>query len=103
MLPNLPIYLPIVFALTTLLTLFLFYRVLAASACYGKKAPQIALIIAGWLALQGILAFVGFYSQETLGTPPRVFLMIAPPLLAITVTFAWKRGRRNRLPRAAME
>ena len=72
---NLPSYIKVVFALTTFLTIFLFYRA-------TKKSTLTLGILFGWLAFQTLMGLSGFYT-ETKTIPPRFGLLIGPPLLLI--------------------
>ncbi len=51
------------------------------------------MVILTWLALQGILAFFGFY-LVTETTPPRFILAIAPALITILLLFLLPPGRQ---------
>ena len=83
---NLPVYVAVVFSLTTLLTVWLFYK-----ASHNSTAT-IAILL-GWLILQTFIGRSGFYTNtDTL--PPRFLLMIFPPLLFIIGLFITKSGRR---------
>ena len=82
---NLPIYIRILFVLTTLLTLYFFYRA-------AHRSRSFAFIIVGWLIVQAALAIPGFYTV-TRTFPPRFILAIGPPLIAIVVLFLSKNGR----------
>jgi hypothetical protein len=45
-----------------------------------------------WLAIQGVVGFMGFYTvTDTL--PPRFALLVLPPLLFIILLFTTKKGR----------
>lgn len=82
---NLPVYVPILFVLTTLLSLGFFFK-----AGHGRLRPFLVLL--PWIALQGALAAAGFYLKtDTL--PPRFVLAVGPPLLLIGLLFATKAGR----------
>ena len=59
---NLPVYITIGFILTTLVTVFFFYK----ATNYSKLA---LVIIACWLIIQGIIAMTGFYTISNT-TPP---------------------------------
>lgn len=85
LLPNTTL-LSLVFGLTTGLALWLFY--LAA-----HRSRRTLLILLGWLGLQGTLALSGFYTR-TNALPPRLALLLGPPLLLIVVLFATAAGRR---------
>lgn len=82
---NLPIYVSIVFALTTLLSVFIFYKA-------ANNSIAALLILLSWLIVQAIVSRTGFYTVT--GTlPPRFILLVLPPLLFIIALFATKKGR----------
>lgn len=83
---NLPVYISILFGLTTILTTWLFY--IAA----GNSKP-VLLIILIWLAVQALIASSGFYTV-TDTTPPRFLLLVLPPFLGITGLFMSPKGRK---------
>ncbi len=83
---SLPVYISIVFILTTFLTIYLLYK-----AAYNSL--NTLLILIAWLILQTIISRTGFY-QNTLSIPPRFILLVLPPILFILVLFVTKRGQR---------
>lgn len=86
MIQGLPFYLPLVFILTTLLTLGFFYK-----ASHYSKTTLVVLLF--WLVVQGIVGYIGFYTN-TYSLPPRFALLIGPPLLVIVLLFVTKKGRQ---------
>jgi hypothetical protein len=54
----------------------------AAGARVRRAALVVALPLAGWLALTGVLAARGAFADFT-GLPPRIALAIVPPLVAV--------------------
>lgn len=86
MLPGLPLSISILFVGTTALTVWLFYR----ATNYNRS---VLAVLAGWAALQLVAAFAGFY-QRTDTIPPRLALLIGPPILLIISLFSAKRGRQ---------
>ena len=83
---NLPAYISIVFGLTTILTVFLFYK-----ATGNSKTTLIILVT--WLALQTFVGLSGFYTvTDTM--PPRFALLVLPPVLFIIGLFATSKGRQ---------
>ncbi|MBC8047733.1 MAG: hypothetical protein H7Y00_13130 [Fimbriimonadaceae bacterium] len=82
---NLPIYISIIFMLTTFLTVGLFYK-----ATNGSKTTL--LILLTWLLLHTFIALCGFYTN-TDTVPPRFLLLVLPPLLFIIILFATSKGR----------
>ncbi|RYF63480.1 MAG: hypothetical protein EOO39_28460 [Cytophagaceae bacterium] len=85
MLPHLPLSISILFVLITIVTVWLFYR----ATNYSRTA---LVVLVSWLALQAILSFAGFY-QRTDTVPPRLALLIGPPLLVIISLFLSKKGQ----------
>jgi len=82
---NLPAYVKVVFALTTLLTAFLFYK-----ATRDSKLTLTILLV--WLAFQSLMGLSGFYAvTDTI--PPRFLLLIGPPLLFILGLFLTSSGK----------
>src|ERR1700744_6330405 len=83
---NLPGYINIVFILTALLTVLLFYKA-------TNNSKTILTVILAWLALQSILALNGFYKAVNLH-PQRFSLLLIPPLLLISILFFTAKGKR---------
>lgn len=83
---NLPLYIPIVFIATSLLTVGFFYLA-------TKNSKKSLLILFCWMALHTILGLQGFYTV-TDEIPPRFALLLAPPLLFIIGLFITAPGRR---------
>lgn len=83
---NLPLYVSIIFVLTTCVTVFIFYK----AANYSTPTLCIILI---WLLVQSILGLKGFY-EVTDTLPPRFFMLIVPPLLFIGILFFTARGKK---------
>ncbi len=86
MIQHLPIYISIVFGLTTLLTVWFFYKA-------TNKSKITIVVLLGWLALQTAISLTGFYTV-TDTVPPRFMLLVLPALLTIIILFATKSGRR---------
>jgi len=82
---TLPFYVPLVFGLTVLLALFLFYR-----ATHSSKAFLVLLSI--WIGIQTVLSLVGFY-QVTDSFPPRFPFLLVPPVIIMVVLFNTKWGK----------
>lgn len=85
MIPSLPLYVSLVFGLTTLLTGWLFYR-----AARQSKATLLVLLV--WMSLQAALGLSGFY-QKTDSVPPHFPVLIVPPVLLIVGLLLTRRGR----------
>lgn len=83
---NLPPYISIVFGLTTILTVGLFYK-----ATSNSKVTL--LILLTWLALQSFIGLSGFYTvTDTI--PPGFLLLVLPPVLFIIGLFTTSKGRQ---------
>jgi hypothetical protein len=82
---NLPLYVIVVFGLTTLLTAAFFYK----ASGYSKLTLWITC---SWLILQAFIALSGFY-QEKHTNPPRFLFLILPPLLLLLSLFTNSKGR----------
>lgn len=80
------ILLPAIFMVTVALSAIFLYR----AALFNVK---VFWVIVPWLLLTGALAYNGFYI-ETSVTPPRVMLLIAPPLAVILLLFLLPAGKR---------
>lgn len=83
---NLPAYISIVFGLTTILTVGLFYKA-------TNNSRKTLIILLSWLALQTFIGLSGFYTV-TNTAPPRFLLLIMPPLLVIIGLFSTSKGRQ---------
>lgn len=82
---NLPLYIPIVFLLTTLLGISIFYK-----ATHSSK-PFLVIVLC-WIAFQSVLSLSGFYQHFT-ATPPRFPLVVLPPFVFIAVLFLTTKGK----------
>lgn len=83
---NLPTYISIVFGLTTLLTVGLFYR-----ATHNSKTTLIILFL--WLSLQAFIGLSNFY-KVTDAIPPRFLILVLPPALFIIGLFITSKGKQ---------
>lgn len=82
---TLPIIIPALFVIITLVTLYLFY------GATGKKLIVLVIAII-WLAVQALIAGKGFYLVANT-MPPRFALLIMPPLILIAMLFIIPNGR----------
>jgi hypothetical protein len=83
---NLPTYISIVFVVTTLLTVFIFYKASHYSA-------TILIVLLSWLTLQGVIGISGFYTIED-SVPPRFVFLLIPALLGTIILFSTAKGRK---------
>jgi hypothetical protein len=82
---SIPAYIAAVFVLTTLVTVFIFYK--------ANNSKATLMILSVWLVLQAFIGLTGFYAV-TGNMPPRFMLVVLPPLLSIILLFATKGGRQ---------
>lgn len=93
---DIPIYITVVFGLTTLATLLLFYWVIKNSAddkvCSRANFISIGLLI--WLGLQALITLQGVYISNLEVLPPRLLLFgLLPNIIAILALFLTQKGR----------
>ncbi len=81
-----PFYISFVFVLSTWITVFLFCMA-------AQNSKTILLILTAWLILQGIISLTGFY-KITNSFPPRLPLLVLPPLITIIVLFLTAKGKQ---------
>lgn len=82
---QLPLYIPVVFIATCLLTWFFLYK-------SSRLSQRFMIIIAAWLAVQTVVSLLDFY-KNTHAMPPRLGLAIGIPILSIIGLFATRKGR----------
>src|SRR4051812_4497162 len=96
MLKDLPLYVPVIFILTTLATLFFFY-VAIKNSTNERIRKQAGIILIGmvlWLTVQAVLGLKNVYNTDTTAMPPKILLLgIAPMIVIILLLFATKKGR----------
>ncbi len=85
MMENLPVYISILFVLTTCVTVYLFYK-----ATNNSLPTLITLLV--WLIVQAVVSLGGFYTF-TNSISPRFLLLALPPLLLIAILFYTNSGR----------
>jgi len=78
--------LALVFVIITGLTVWLFFRA-------ANRSVHTLLMLLVWLLVQGVVGLSGFYTV-TNTLPPRLLLVLGPPIVAIVVLFATARGRQ---------
>lgn len=82
---QLPFYIPALFIVTTIVTLYLLSRATIHSKGF-------LIIVSLWLLLQGIVSVTGFYADEN-SVPPRFLLLVIPPFVSIAITFSLRPGQ----------
>ncbi|MBL7975962.1 MAG: hypothetical protein JNJ85_13685 [Candidatus Kapabacteria bacterium] len=83
---QLPLYVKIVFVLTTFATAYMLYL-----SSHKKRIALTVLLL--WLIVQTLISQSGFYTA-TNTLPPRFLLLVAPPLLLIITMFFTNWGKR---------
>ena len=96
MLHDLPAFISIVFILTTIATLLLFYWTVKNSSAetVRKRSTTILAVLVIWLIIQAVLAINNVYNSDTTSIPPKLLLLgVAPMILTIIFLFITKKGR----------
>lgn len=97
MLDNLPIYISLIFGLTTIATLLLFTWSVRSSSFKEtqKQAMPILIGLLIWLVIQAVLSLNNIYNTDTNTFPPKILLLgILPTILTIILLFSTAKGRR---------
>ena len=97
MIENLPNYISVIFIITTLLTLAIFYWTVKKSTDIKIRdnSMKITLFVLFWLVVQSILSFKNVYNENTNSIPPKIFLFgVLPNIIAIIWLFISKTGKR---------
>lgn len=91
MIENLPLYIVVVFIITTLVTVGIIQNAVKRGSYSSRTAKFLNFILPFWLILQAILAFAGFY-RVTDSVPPRLILFaILPAILTIIALFIFSK------------
>jgi len=93
---DLPVFIPAIFILTTIITLLLFYWTVKGSSneAVRKKSNGMLVVLILWLMIQAVLAINNVYNSNTTSIPPKILLLgVAPMLLTIIFLFITKKGR----------
>lgn len=97
MLEHLPVYIPVIFAITSVITLLIFYWVIKNSEekSIKENSNKIILVLIIWLAIQAIISINNTYSNDTNSLPPKIFMFgILPSLVMLLWLFFSKAGKR---------
>lgn len=92
---HLPLYLALIFGLTTAATYAMYILILKKSS-YLSSTNKIIVYVAmlSWLAIQGILSAGHVYSDNLQHFPPKLFLLgLLPAISLIIVLLATRKGR----------
>jgi hypothetical protein len=82
---HLPLYIPVVFIATTILTLYFLYK-------SSQQSLRLVTILTIWLIIQAVIGLSVFYTV-TDATPPRFGIAIGIPVVAIILLFLSTKGR----------
>jgi hypothetical protein len=82
---TIPVYVKTVFVITTLLTIFIFYK--------ARPSLQSLMVVALWCVCQSIVTLAGFYTN-TSTVPPRFLFLIGPPVVLMGVLFLIPPGKK---------
>lgn len=83
---NVPVYINLLFIVTTLFTVWQFFKA-------SGKSRQVLIILLLWMLLYGISGFAGFF-QQTQTIPPRFPFLIVPSVIFIVILFLTNKGRQ---------
>jgi hypothetical protein len=87
-----PTSIVILFAITTLLCVILFVRVVSLSKSHDNLVVPISLGLVLWMGILMLASLNGFYIISSDGFP-KIILGFAPTLITIAALFATNRGR----------
>lgn len=96
MINNLPIYISLVFGLTTLATLLLFCWTIknASLKSISVKTNKVFTVLTLWLIIQAVLSLNNFYNSDTNILPPKIAVFgILPTILTILFLFTTSNGK----------
>jgi hypothetical protein len=82
---TIPLYVSVVFALTTALAIYFFYNA-------SHRSRTVLAVLVAWTLLQAMVSLTGFYTVNN-SLPPRFVLLVLPPLLLMIALFATTKGR----------
>lgn len=98
MIEQVPVYVPIVFILTTSVTVGFLTQAAKAAGMRSKASKVFLFALSLWLVFTAILAVGGFY-QTVDSVPPRIFLFgVLPSILFIALYFVLFRDFIERIP-----
>jgi hypothetical protein len=102
MIEGLPLYLTVVFVLTTALTVGLFFYAIYRAGFDSAPAKFLFAFVCIWLVATAVLAFNGFFQNFDV-LPPRTFAIGVWPFLALTIVYLFFFRRfLGRLPLTAL-
>lgn len=97
MITSLPVFIPVVFGLTAIAALLLFYFAMRArdATIPGRRANLVLDLLILWLIVQAAVTLKDVYNAGIMASPPRIVLFaVLPVMLVIVLLFITKGGRR---------
>ena len=86
MIEGLPVYIPVVFILTTLFTVGIFLYAVWRAGLRSLSAKFLLAFVPFWLVIQAVLACNGFFQNFTV-LPPRTFAFGPLPFFVLTIAY----------------
>jgi hypothetical protein len=99
MIQNLPLYIVIVFILTTLLTVGIFQYAIKRGSFSSNTTKFLSFALPFWLLFQATIAVLGFYVPQPMRLP---FFGVLPAIVTIICLFIFSREWILRLPLQAL-
>lgn len=84
MIPILPLYIIVVFIMSTLITVGIFQYATKRGDFSSNTTKFLSVVLPFWIIFQATLAFTGFY-QQTDSVPPRIFIFGIFPAFALII------------------
>jgi hypothetical protein len=95
MIQNLPLYIVIVFILTTLLTVGIFQYAMKRGSFSSSTTKFLSFALPFWLIFQATVAYFGIYTAQPLRIP---FFAVLPAIITIICLFIFSREWIAKLP-----
>lgn len=86
MIERLPVYIPVVFILTTLFTVGVFSYAIVRAGIRSTAAQFLLVFLVFWFVLQSVLAYNGFFQNFDV-VPPRTFAFGPMPFFVLTIGY----------------
>lgn len=82
---EIPLHIAVIFATVTMITVGWFH--------WAARSIKLLIVVLGWLILQSVLGWSGFF-ENTESMPPRIMAFgILPCVVAMIIAFSTKKGR----------
>lgn len=95
MIENLPLYIVVIFIITTLLTVGIFQYAMKRGSFSAKATKFLTFALPFWLIFQATVAVFGFYAAQPMRLP---FFAVLPAIITIICLFIFSREWILRLP-----